>query len=192
MFLFGKLLNSILILLVLSNTIKEILNEPSNKKCIINNQKYSNEYILNWMGLDEVVQTIQKQKVKSFNEIEWTFKSISDEAKHTYLIKSSHNNKYLCASTGFADNFYLRKYVALFDLGKFKNMFSKSAFDACKWRLDQVKNRENVFKLINIQYNGALYSPGFLFKYSIYRKTFVWNGKLSNGDEFKWKIVCQN
>ena len=190
MIIVDKNLNFILILLVLSESVKQIANKSPAKECVISNQKYTFEYLVNKF---EIIHSTRINKVRSFDEIKWKFDNISG-LNHTYFIRSSLNNLYICLSN-VIDRFNLRRYVVLNDLNINEKTYSKSIFDACKWKLDKVKKDQNTYKIINKQYNAPMYAPGFIFKVTYkevnYRKAFLWHGKSTDGDEFKWNVVCQ-
>ena len=138
--MFDKIFDLILIFITLSQSITGIKNETS--ECVISNQKYLYEYLLN-ADLDDEVYSARINKIKNLNEMKWMFEKKS-ELNHTYYIKSSLNNQYLCALMGFVDVFSLRKSVVFRDIESLKYKFTEYKsferfFKRCEWGVDKIK-----------------------------------------------------
>ena len=143
------------------------------------------------MNSNRLAQISTINKLQSFDQIKWKFVEAKTVLNQThYFIKSLYDykpndNLHLCA-TGYVDSFNLKQHVALISLNE--NVFKISQlFDMCKWKDDSVKEQ-----LINVRYNLPLYSPSiFSFKNNrFYREAYLWRGKSTKGDEFKWSLVC--
>ena len=188
MFIFGKIV-LIFLLISVNNGIKETkslrIGRNSNNY-VINNLKYPKEYLIN-TDWDEVYTT--RVRMEELKKIFWNFEKVNG-TNDTYFIKSSLNDNYICATREFIDIFELRKPISLFNIKKFNNY--ETIFAVCQWRFDKISKDENIYKIINREYNTPLYSPAFFWKIEIngksYRKSFAWHGKSSEGDEFKWRV----
>ena len=198
MIIFEKFSNLILISLILNDSIQEIINQQSTvKECVISNQKYKYDYLFN---SNFTVYSIRINKVDSFDQLKWKFLEISGQ-NHTYFIKSSLNNKYLCAGDKALSMFdkTMKSYrsnevlsnLYLHDIENYKGLFLGSVFNFCKWQLNKKNKNQNMYKFINIQNNKQVYLPTTWFRVSNFRLAFIWNGMSSTGDEFNWSIVCR-
>ena len=176
-------------MLSVNNGIKEIKSQLLTRNFnnyALKNLKYPKEYLISedW---GEVYTT--RVKTGDIEKMFWKFEKISG-LNDTYFIKSALNNKYICASREFLEFSQLRKPLTLWSIQKYKN--NELKFKNCQWTFDKISKDENIYKIINKQYNTPLYSPGFVWTFTqmgkAYRQSFVWHGKSSKEDEFKWRV----
>ena len=107
--MFYNILNLFFIFLMISvnDRIKEVKSQQlanNSSNYVIKNLEYPKEYLVN-IGSGEVYST--SDKVKKIDEIFWKFEKISG-LNDTYFIKSSLDNKYICATFGFNEIYNLR------------------------------------------------------------------------------------
>ena len=192
MFMFYNILNLFFIFLMISvnDRIKEVKSQQlanNSSNYVIKNLEYPDEYLMN-AGSVDVYST--SEKIKRIEEIFWIFEKING-LNDTYFIKSSLNNKYICATFGFLERFTkLRKPIRLMNIEIYEDY--DTIFTMCQWRFEKISKDENIYRIINIRYKTPLYSAGYLLKVTrngkSYRQLFLWHGKSSKVDEFKWKI----
>ena len=192
--MFKKLFHFTIIILLMASYIKtqnKMVRKNFMYECLIQNQEYSYEYLYtNEHGKNVYVRPIGK--IDNFHKIKWI---IIETANHTdkYLMKNSHDDEFLCASSRFNDIFKARRVVE-----KFKLNLSTDKFENCFWKIQHTTGNSNsskqTYTIINAFYNQPLYAASFLFKTNLVnRKVYLWHDKKSlNSKKFKWFIDCKS
>ena len=171
---------------------------PINLNCIINNLKYSDEYlyasnnifttgILIIKNPHHNIYTIPIESVDDYRKIKWIITTQKgDQSNGTLSVTiMSYKGDYLCASNLYHDLFNQRRRVYLKT-----NNSKKKVTKNCEWRLERVG--DYIFKIWSDWLNEPLYSPSFFYKRDIIKRhVYLWKHQSkSSSDEYQWFIDC--
>jgi hypothetical protein len=178
------------------NSIQPKAGLKINKKCLIHNQAFKYEYLLEFVFNESKKQRAYTKPlsfIKDFKMLEWTFRPVESTGSNEtlFIIKSGYSGKYLCASNEHLKpkecNCKKRRIVY--------TIASSQSTNSCWWKVNKIlskgKKKEDTFYIINWKYNEPLYSvSSFINGPSEKRAVYCWHKK-PDSKAFIWNIDCQ-
>lgn len=189
-------------------------NKPNHEKpteCIIKNNRYKEDFL--YLTQDNKYEELKinkhvrfgrkiysntispKSNIKDPDQRKWLFVptilfdtddyQIDQNQTYFYII-NKHYLEFLCATSYHHDLTNHRRRVFTFTMEDAANM------DECKWRLNEVKNKEMNYELWNVKYNEPLYAASNFLQSSMSshkRNVFTWY-KSPDSKQFYWTIFC--
>jgi hypothetical protein len=182
-------------------------NEPSRSVCMINNFKYSSEYLIASpfdSGLyTEKGSIFQNRKVydakldhnsiTSYKQALWILEPNSKNSSQFYLINFQYKDEYMCSFQKHLDIFNNRRKIGL--IRKTSNNDDTFVLtEKCLWDFERMKKMtsdKNLNIISNCEYRESLYAASDLFKStkSKQRNVYTW-GKRPDSNQFVWNLLC--
>lgn len=187
---------------LISTNTKNFRKKNSTLYCLIENAKYTNEFLYSSFEsnnyLDEDDDTSFKRKVftnqisnkysSHGNQFIWVLNRVGWLNDTYYITNFFFKQEHLCASHSHMDSFQHRRRVMLNMLNRESLMTNKK----CMWVIKSISSTDpNLVGIWNNYYREAFYAASDLFRSSVWnrRNVYLWYDK-PDSKQFAWKLKC--
>ena len=182
-------------------------NNYTNNDCLIQNFKYSTDYLhvskkldlSNFFDINSYTRRIytnSPSSLKDMDKYRWKFILLNNNLNNPqYIIKNSKYDEYLCSSARHQSALFKKRrnvYTRRVNDKKMKWMLNRNDV-SCIWRIDNIQDQvymDHRYLIWNVKYNESLYAASSLFTtVNDERSVFTWFDQ-PDSDQFYWLIHC--